>query len=98
MAVLCRPGFLAICIAVSSREVSRQLLHGARTACGKRRLSSRRGHGEEIAPFSVGLRKDQISEYEKFEGPDPADWVSRGYIIINVNTRGVGSSGGDAVF
>jgi uncharacterized protein len=53
---------------------------------------------ENMAPFSVGLRKDQTSGYEKFEGPDPADWVPRGYAIINVDARGVGSSGGNAVF
>ena len=36
---------------------------------------------ENMAPFSVGLRKDQTSGYEKFEGPDPADWVNRGTLL-----------------
>lgn len=53
---------------------------------------------ENMAPFRVGIRENQTSGYEKFEGPDPADWIHRGYAIINVDARSIGSSGGDAVF
>ncbi|PVH69705.1 alpha/beta-hydrolase [Cadophora sp. DSE1049] len=52
----------------------------------------------DMAPFRIGLSLDQTSGYEKFEGPDPADWVSRGYAIVNVDARGAGTSEGDVVF
>ncbi|KAI8649264.1 PepX-C domain-containing protein [Fusarium keratoplasticum] len=29
---------------------------------------------ESLAPFRAGLRLDQTSGYDKFQGPDPADW------------------------
>lgn len=51
-----------------------------------------------MAPFRVGLRLDQTSGYEKFEGPDPADWVERGYAIVNIDARGSGCSEGNLVF
>ncbi|KAM0542634.1 hypothetical protein ACHAPJ_012713 [Fusarium lateritium] len=53
---------------------------------------------DTMAPFRVGLRADQTSGYEKFEGPDPADWVQRGYAIVNIDARGAGNSEGDVVF
>lgn len=52
----------------------------------------------EMAPFRIGLTLDQTSGYEKFEGPDPADWVNRGYAIVNVDARGAGNSEGNVVF
>ncbi|KAL2843693.1 Alpha/Beta hydrolase protein [Aspergillus pseudoustus] len=55
-------------------------------------------HYDNMAPYRVGLRLDQTSGYEKFEGPDPADWISRGYVIVNIDARGVGKSGGNVVF
>lgn len=51
-----------------------------------------------MAPFRVGLGLEQTSGYEKFEGPDPADWTHRGYAIINVDARGAGRSEGNIVF
>lgn len=53
---------------------------------------------ESLAPFRAGLRLDQTSGYDKFQGPDPADWVRRGYAIVNVDARGAGHSEGDLVF
>jgi len=48
-----------------------------------------------IAPFCVGLKKDQLSGYHSFEGPDPAEWCPRGYAVINIDARGAGMSEGD---
>ncbi|KAJ5370219.1 uncharacterized protein N7496_006311 [Penicillium cataractarum] len=53
---------------------------------------------ENMAPFRVGLRLDQTSGYEKFEGPDPAEWMHRGYAIVNIDARGAGRSEGNLVF
>ncbi|KAI4592940.1 hypothetical protein KJ359_010192 [Pestalotiopsis sp. 9143b] len=48
-----------------------------------------------MGPYSCGLKPDDTSGYEKFEGPDPADWCARGYAIINPDARGAGFSEGD---
>lgn len=53
---------------------------------------------DNIAPFRVGLHLNQTSGYEEFEGPDPADWVPRGYAIVNIDARGAGDSEGNIVF
>ncbi|PPF50027.1 hydrolase [Clavibacter michiganensis] len=45
----------------------------------------------------VGLDNGIVSGLEKFEGPDPAYWVARGYAICNPDIRGVVDSGGDSV-
>lgn len=47
-----------------------------------------------MAPWNLGLKDDALSGYEKFEGPDPVDWVPKGYAIINVDARGTGNSEG----
>ncbi|RSL39576.1 hypothetical protein CEP53_013958 [Fusarium sp. AF-6] len=39
-------------------------------------------------PCYVGMKTDDYSGYENFEGPDPAFWVPRGYAIVNVDIRG----------
>lgn len=36
----------------------------------------------------------KLSGLQKFEGPDPATWVARGYAIVNPDTRGAGLSEG----
>ncbi|KAJ4305129.1 hypothetical protein N0V90_000659 [Kalmusia sp. IMI 367209] len=41
---------------------------------------------------------NQLSGYEDFEGLDPAEWVPRGYAIVNIDPRGVGDSEGDLRF
>lgn len=48
-----------------------------------------------MGPFRCGIPLEATSGYEKFEAPDPADWVARGYAILNVDTRGAGDSDGD---
>jgi predicted acyl esterase len=35
-----------------------------------------------------------FSAYTSWEAPDPGYWVPRGYVVINVDLRGFGSSGG----
>lgn len=50
---------------------------------------------DRMGPFRCGIPLEATSGYEKFEAPDPADWVARGYAILNVDTRGAGDSDGD---
>ncbi len=38
-----------------------------------------------------------VSELQKFEAPDPAFWIPRGYAVINPDTRGAYSSEGELV-
>lgn len=47
---------------------------------------------ELMTPFNLGIPSKTLSGLEKFEGLDPAEWVPRGYAIVNVDTRGVGDS------
>lgn len=53
---------------------------------------------ETAGPYRCGVPLESTSGYEKFEGPDPAEWCQRGYAIINVDARGAGMSGGDIHF
>jgi predicted acyl esterase len=48
-----------------------------------------------MGPYRCGVALERTSGYEKFEGPDPAEWVERGYAIINPDARGAGFSEGD---
>ncbi|KAF9872299.1 alpha/beta-hydrolase [Colletotrichum karsti] len=50
---------------------------------------------EHMGPFACGLQPGDTSGYNKFEGPDPADWCGRGYAIINPDARGAGFSEGN---
>ncbi|KAH8662228.1 X-Pro dipeptidyl-peptidase C-terminal non-catalytic domain-containing protein [Xylariales sp. PMI_506] len=50
-----------------------------------------------MTPWDLGLPAGTLSGLEKFEGPDPADWVPRGYAIVNIDNRGVGDSDGTMV-
>lgn len=50
---------------------------------------------ESMGPFRCGVPLDKTSGYEKFEGPDPAEWCKRGYAIANVDARGAGMSEGN---
>ncbi|TKY87866.1 hypothetical protein EX895_003447 [Sporisorium graminicola] len=45
-------------------------------------------------PFGLGVPKGALSGLEKFEGPDPAEYCSRGYAVVNVDSRGAGDSEG----
>jgi uncharacterized protein len=49
----------------------------------------------EIVPAHIGISTDWLSDYEKFEGPDLADWVARGYAAVNIDARGSWDSEGD---
>ncbi|POS71821.1 hypothetical protein DHEL01_v209790 [Diaporthe helianthi] len=46
-------------------------------------------------PLRAGVPLSQLSGYESFEGLDPAEWIPRGYAVVNVDSRGVGDSEGD---
>ena len=47
------------------------------------------------APFRQGIPQSRLSGFQDFEGPDPAEWVPRGYAIVNVDARGIFDSQGD---
>ncbi|KAM6529321.1 hypothetical protein FALCPG4_007460 [Fusarium falciforme] len=56
------------------------------------------GHGflnYEVLPYRIGLPEERLSRLEKFESVDPAEWVPRGYAIVNVDIRGSWDSEGD---
>lgn len=55
-------------------------------------------HYENMGPFNSGVLKAATTDYEKFEGPDPAEWCPRGYAIINVDARGAGMSEGNTAY
>ena len=48
-----------------------------------------------VMPGRAGVAESRLSRYESFEGPDPAEWVARGYAIVNVDSRGTMNSEGD---
>ncbi|KAF7173651.1 hypothetical protein CNMCM5623_005889 [Aspergillus felis] len=48
-------------------------------------------------PWGVGIPKDTTSGLERFEGPDPAEYVPQGYAVVNVDARGAGDSEGSVV-
>ncbi|KAF3038119.1 hypothetical protein E8E12_005248 [Didymella heteroderae] len=50
-----------------------------------------------MTPWNLGIKSGTLSGLEKFEALDPADWVPRGYAIVNVDTRGTGDSEGHMV-
>lgn len=52
----------------------------------------------EWLPFRAGIPVGALSGYEKFEGPDPAALVARGYACVNADQRGVWDSEGDFVW
>ncbi|OAL55717.1 alpha/beta-hydrolase [Pyrenochaeta sp. DS3sAY3a] len=47
-----------------------------------------------MTPWNLGIKPGTLSGLEKFEAPDPADWVPRGYAIVNIDIRGTGDSEG----
>lgn len=46
-------------------------------------------------PGRVGVPKDALSNLNKWEGPDPAEWCAHGYAIIHPDSRGVCLSEGN---
>ena len=53
-------------------------------------------HFDIFKTFGIAVGHINTSDYAIFEGPDPAFWVKRGYIIIHVNARGMWNSEGVA--
>ncbi|EKG16239.1 Peptidase S9/S15 [Macrophomina phaseolina MS6] len=49
----------------------------------------------ENTPFRVGVAEEKTSGLEKFESVDPAEWIPRGYAIVNVDVRGSWDSEGN---
>lgn len=47
-----------------------------------------------MTPWNLGIPEGSLSGLETFEGPDPADWVPRGFAIVNVDARGSHDSEG----
>ncbi|KAG7044135.1 CocE/NonD family hydrolase [Colletotrichum scovillei] len=45
-----------------------------------------------------GVKLSSVSELQKFEGPDPAYWVCKGYSILNPDNRGAYSSEGNITY
>ena len=45
-------------------------------------------------PGCMGIPKSMRSGFEKFEGPDPAEWTARGYAVVNIDSRGSWDSEG----
>lgn len=43
----------------------------------------------------MGVPPKTVSEYAKFESPDPGYWCHYGYAVVNVAPRGIGNSEGD---
>ncbi|KAL2128963.1 hypothetical protein VTI74DRAFT_8402 [Chaetomium olivicolor] len=50
-----------------------------------------------MTPWNLGIPDGTLSGLEKFEAPDPADWVPSGYAIVNIDSRGCGHSEGTMV-
>ncbi|KAJ0416228.1 Alpha/Beta hydrolase protein [Aspergillus carlsbadensis] len=42
-----------------------------------------------VMPMRAGIPAEKLSGYEDFEGLDPAEWVPKGYAIVNADPRGV---------
>ncbi|KAH6618436.1 Alpha/Beta hydrolase protein [Boeremia exigua] len=51
-------------------------------------------HGLHLQPGRFGVPYNRTSTYEKFEGLDPAEWVAKGYAIVNFDLRGTWDSEG----
>jgi hypothetical protein len=49
----------------------------------------------DMIPGRLGVPQTRLSGFEKFEAPDPAEWTSKGYAIVNADPRGVYDSEGD---
>ncbi|KAI8300733.1 hypothetical protein K4K59_001390 [Colletotrichum sp. SAR11_240] len=49
----------------------------------------------DMFPWRVGVPRSATSGLEKWEAPDPAEWVARGYAVVNIDARGSFKSGGN---
>lgn len=50
-----------------------------------------------MTPWNLGIPDGTLSGLEKFEAPDPAEWVNHGYAVINIDSRGAFDSEGRMV-
>ncbi|KAF2117227.1 Alpha/Beta hydrolase protein [Lophiotrema nucula] len=50
---------------------------------------------DTMGPYRIGIDYNSLSGYETFEGPNPADWVARGYCVVDPDARGAMHSEGD---
>jgi predicted acyl esterase len=62
-------------------------------------------YGKEIGgqwlddvPFRSGVPLSRVSELQKFEAPDPAYWVDKGYAVLNPDARGAYYSEGNITY
>ncbi|EXK80124.1 hypothetical protein FOQG_15343 [Fusarium oxysporum f. sp. raphani 54005] len=46
-----------------------------------------------VVQGNAGIPESELSGFQSFEAPDPAEWVPHGYAIANVNARGLTWSG-----
>ncbi|KNG91587.1 hypothetical protein ANOM_000005 [Aspergillus nomiae NRRL 13137] len=53
---------------------------------------------DNMGPWRIGIPYQNLSGYETFEGPNPAEWCPRGYAIVDVDARGAGHSEGNLMF
>lgn len=49
----------------------------------------------DVFPWRVGIQRSWTSGLEKWEAPDPAEWIQRGYAVVNTDARGTFQSQGD---
>ncbi len=49
-------------------------------------------------PHRSGVFQNMTSGLEKFEGPDPAYWCARGYVVVNPDKRGAYLSEGNLLY
>lgn len=51
----------------------------------------------DLVPGRSGIAASNLFGMEKFDGLEPAEWLGRGYAIVNVDARGAFDSEGDIV-
>lgn len=52
-------------------------------------------HSDTTGPYNCGIDPASLSGFHNFEGVDPAEWVHRGYAVINIDARGSYNSEGN---
>jgi putative CocE/NonD family hydrolase len=52
---------------------------------------------DSMGPYHIGIPYQSLSGYETFEGPNPADWIERGYCVVDPDARGAMRSEGNMV-
>lgn len=52
----------------------------------------------DFIPMRVGVPRHATSGLEKWEAPDLAEWIQRGYALVHIDARGSFMSEGDFAF